>query len=60
MSKLKKGDVVTIFCDPITKTDPEGEAKLQKMLAGAKFEGDPESWEVKFLTDGFVCQRLVG
>lgn len=59
MSKFKKGDRVTVFCDPVTKTAPEGEAELLKKLMDAQFEGDPESWEVKFLTDGFVCQRLV-
>ena len=60
MSKLKKGDRITIFCDPVTKTAPEGEAELLKKLLNAEVEGGPESWEVKFLTDGFVCQRLVG
>jgi len=46
---MKKGDIVTIYRDPITKTDPEGDAKLVKHLSTL---GDGcEFWLVHFTDD---------
>jgi hypothetical protein len=52
---MKRGDVVTIYQDPITKQKPEGKAKLVKQISTA--EGGLERWTVQFVSDGFVCER---
>jgi len=53
---MKNGDIIKIYYDPLTKKDFEGEAKLIKKLP---FNGDNELWQVKFINDGFVCDRFV-
>ena len=57
--KYKQGDIVTIFEDPLTRQKPEGDVKLINKQIAAKRKGDPEYWRVKFLEDGFVCDRFV-
>ena len=56
---MKKGDTVRIFHDPQTKKKIEGYAKLIKKLTSSRFKGDQERWTVKFLSDGFICDRFV-
>ena len=45
---MKKGDIVTIYKDPITKQKPEGKARLVKFVS--RFE-DEEHWMVSFLDE---------
>ena len=58
---MKKGDIVKIYEDPITKEKPEGQAKLINRISRsgnkvARFE----TWEVKFLSDGYITERTIG
>lgn len=52
----KKGDVVMIYEDPLTKEKKEGEARLIKQI---KFREQDcsEFWKVEFLDDGLVTHR---
>ena len=56
---MEKGDKVKIFVDPITQEELEGIAELINKQIAAKRKGDPEYWRVKFLEDGFICDRFV-
>ena len=55
----KKGDIVTIYQDPLTKAKPEGKAKLIKKLAGKDAEEGTEYWIVQFLSDSFKTGRSI-
>ncbi len=50
---MKKGDLVKIYQDPITCKELEGEAKLIHKHLTKDF------WRVKFISDGFVCDRFI-
>ena len=52
---MKKGDTVTIYQDPLTKKNVEGQARLLKFIKEAH---ELEFWQVKFL-DGGVGDPLV-
>jgi hypothetical protein len=56
--KLSKGQVVTIYEDPVTKTKPEGQARLQELITQS---GYCERWVVQFLDDDFnnPVERLI-
>jgi len=59
---MKKGDIVKIYEDPITKTKVEGNAKLLKLI-NKNIQGVQnglEYWKVKFLSDEFVGYRFIG
>lgn len=43
---MKKGDIVTIYENPLTKEKPEGRAKLVKKICD---DVDMEYWQVQFL-----------
>jgi hypothetical protein len=49
-SFLKKGDIVKIYQDPVTKTDYEGEAELIELYRENVGDG-LEIWVVHFLND---------
>ncbi len=51
--ELKKGDIVKIYQDPVTCKRLEGDAKLLKKHFTVNF------WKVKFISDGFICDRFV-
>ncbi len=55
---MKKGDIVTIYAQPLTHERPEGDARLIKRL---KVDGgikDYSYWDVEFLNEpGIVYQR---
>jgi hypothetical protein len=53
---MKKGDIVTIYEDPITQEKPEGEAQL---IVKENVSDELQYWKVKFLDDGFVCERWI-
>lgn len=54
---MKKGDILEIFEDPITKIKSEGNAKLVKRLEN--FDQDMERWQVKFISDGAKAERWI-
>lgn len=54
--KMLKGDVISIYRDPLTKKDLEGEAQLRKLVLN---NPDQEYWEVKFLADGHIGNRWI-
>ena len=57
---MKEGDIVTVYHDPLTETDPEGEAELIKCISPnfGTYGGRPlERWIVKF-PDG-IYQRSI-
>ena len=55
---MKKGNVVTIYEDPITEKVEEGDAELVKRLK--YLSDDCEYWKVRFL-DGYgdICHRFI-
>ena len=56
-TEMKKGDIVMIYEDPITKQKPEGKARLLELLFDVAFE--QEFWRVIFLKDHFVADRWI-
>jgi uncharacterized protein with PIN domain len=58
---MKKGDIVTIYKDPITRKKPEDKAELLKLLEAARHPNDLDlqRWSVKFVSDGFVAERSI-
>ena len=50
-----------IYTDPETKSKKEGEAKLLKLLETQipGYKKNMEYWKVKFLSDGFICDRFI-
>ena len=57
-NKLRKGDVVMIYLDPITEKTPEGQARLLARLVKDDGAG-LERWRVRFLSNRFGCGREV-
>jgi len=58
---MNEGDIVMIYHDPISRTTPEGHAKLlaKKGFCGVH-EGHPlELWSVMFLADSFQGTKLI-
>ena len=57
--KMKKGDRVVIYHDPLTKCSKEGEAILVTFLREANFyRGEKyEEWEVRFKGDSHIVFR---
>lgn len=54
---MQPGQIVTIYAEPISHTDPEGEAELIRKIAHSFGQ---EFWEVRFIDDGFTCARWIG
>lgn len=52
MAKLKRGQVLTIYEDPLTETKPEGRAQLMSLIETVPHDGT-ERWIVQFLGDDF-------
>lgn len=59
----KKGDIVTIYQDPITKRKVDGKAQLIRRIpyTGGEIgeERNLEQWELIFLDDGMQTVRLI-
>ncbi len=55
---MRKGDIVKIYQDPITKRDIDGEARLVQRIP---YYGDErlEQWELVFIEDGMRTTRLI-
>lgn len=54
---LKKGDKVWIYEDPFTKTKPEGEARLIKLISTHRF--NQSFWLVYFFRDKSKVARMI-
>jgi len=54
---MKKGDIVEIYEQPLTKTKYEGKAKLISPIRGLRV--GIELWRVKFLIDGEYASRAI-
>ena len=53
---MKAGDEVTIYEDPITQRQPEGNATLVELVSRL---ADGEIWEVRFKGEDDTYQRLI-
>ena len=53
---MKKGDVVSIYEQPLTETKYEGEARLISFIKRGNII---ELWRVKFIDDGQVVSRAI-
>jgi len=51
---MKKGQIITIYEDIITREKPEGKVKLIRCLNRSL-----DYWEVEFIEDKFRCERFV-
>jgi len=60
-TQMKKGDIVKIFEKPLSEEGYEGSAKLIKKIGNIDvYNGrELERWEVEFVSDGFICERLI-
>jgi hypothetical protein len=57
---MKKGQIVIVYFDPITRTQKEGSAKLMhKLTERTDKDYRLETWSIKFLKSGIVCTRTV-
>ena len=56
---MKTGQTVTVYQKPLTKEQPEGKAKLLKRIADSRDSETVENWKVKFISDEFICERLI-
>ena len=54
---LRKGQVVTIYVDPITMKSPEGKARLKKFIS--MIDSGVELWDVRFVEDGYETSRII-
>ena len=54
---MKKGDIVEIYEQPLSKTKFEGEAKLISFIR--QLNTDVELWRVKFLIDSAIVNRAI-
>jgi hypothetical protein len=58
---VRKGDIVMIYEDPITKEKPEGNATLIKKLFST-MEGTnwhTEYWQVRFINEEAIFERTI-
>jgi len=53
---MEKGQIITVYEDPITQTKIEGDAKLLGKIAE---NTDLEDWKVEFLDDGYRTERVI-
>ena len=60
MPELRPGDKVTVYIDPKTEQNPEGEAVLVKLLM-VDLQGEPmlDYWQVRFLDDDSTANRFI-
>jgi hypothetical protein len=59
--KLKQGYLVTVFQKPISEEQPEGTAMLlvQTNSYHLTEENTFERWFVRFISDGYECERSI-
>jgi len=60
MPRLKPGDKVMVYFDPITEQEPEGKAILLQLLM-KDLQGVPplDYWRVRFTTEPFPVERFI-
>lgn len=51
-ARYARGQIVTIYEDPLTETKPEGKAQLMSLIETVPHDGT-ERWIVQFLGDDF-------
>jgi hypothetical protein len=56
---MKIGQTVIVYQKPLTKEQTEGKAKLLQRIPDKRDSEKVENWKVKFLSDEFICERLV-
>ena len=59
---MKKGDIITVYEDPVEETKPEGEAKILKVLGGPLGTINNSKMyfcEIQFLADGYKTERKI-
>lgn len=56
---MEKGQIVFIYQKPFTSEEFEGKAILIKRVPVNRDSRTVENWKVKFLSDGFICERLI-
>ena len=56
---MRKGDIVKIYQDPRTKECPLGLAQLLQRKSERGKKERFQTWEVKFLSDGYISERLI-
>lgn len=58
---LKQGEVVTVYKLPLSEKQPEGSAMLveQNNCYYLTEEITLERWFVRFISDGFECERSI-
>ena len=54
-----KGQIVMVYEDPNTKTKEEGKARLLGLICEEASNDNLEYWKVRFLSDGFICDRFI-
>lgn len=59
ITKNAVNSVVMIYEDRLTKLKPEGKAKLLKRIPSNRDDEFSEYWKVKFISDGFITERMV-
>lgn len=56
---MKNGQIVMVYEKPLTKENPEGKAKLLSRIISNRDSEIIENWKIKFILDGFICERLI-
>ena len=59
---MKKGQIVTVYVDPATRENVEGEAKLLYLQSNdmGVYDGHPmEYWKIRFISDGWTGLRFI-
>lgn len=57
---MQKGDIVTVYRDPVSRECPEGKAKLIKEINPNMGPAGLSYWRVRFLDDNLLTERVVG
>lgn len=53
----KKGEIITIFEDPLTQQKPEGKAEL--ITKTPNYDNELENWMVKFTGEKYMVYRWI-
>lgn len=54
-----KGNTVKVFQKHTSREDLEGIAELVKRMPSTRDTEHVQNWKVMFVSDGFVCERLI-
>lgn len=59
IKQKQKGDIVKVYETPMTRNKLEGLAELYKKIPSHRDNHDMENWTVVFVSDGFICDRMI-